>query len=122
MVNNSGIVSDGRPSSLSLDIIFHLLFMDKYIWDAIIFSLIQNCILYFGQSKVSFLELKKKNSHLYYYCSYAHWSENFFSKSQMLNAYVFGSQEAKLNNCYCQRANSPFTSYILILHLQATQK
>ena len=60
MVNNSGIVSDGRPSSLSLDIIFHLLFMDKYIWDAIIFSLIQNSILYFGQSKVSFLELKKK--------------------------------------------------------------
>lgn len=60
MVNNSGIVSDGRPSSLSLDIIFNLLFMDKYIWDAIIFSLIQNCILYFGQSKVSFLELKKK--------------------------------------------------------------
>lgn len=116
MLSNSGIVSDGRPSSLSLDTIFHLLFLDQYIWDIIFFSLIQNYILYFGQSKVSFLEFLK-NSHLCYYCRYAHWSENFFSKSQMLNVYVFGSQEAKLNNCYCQRANSPFTFYILILHL-----
>ena len=79
-------------------------------------------IAFFGQSKVSFLELKKKIVIYITTAAMPTGQRIFFSKSQMLNAYVFGSQEAKLNNCYCQRANSPFTFYILILHLQVTQK